>query len=387
MSSIRRVSLPLASLTAVGMLATDLYLPAVPALPQQLGGSVIHAQATLAVFIAALAVSQLLWGWASDRFGETRVILVGTALLGGASIVCALAPDITVLIAARVAQGLGAGAATVAVPVLLRKKFNDADAVRSFSIVAMTESIIPALGPVAGSLVVAYADWRMTFWIVAALTLALVPAVSSIVAAGGQQRVKTPGASASFMPVLHNTDFLRHAFSYALMFGALLMFVASAPQIVTGWLDRPVRDFAVLQIFGVAGFIIGATGGGKLAHQKRIGLLLTSGVYVQLVACVIFVLLAAADMRSFTGLTVAWVLYCAGLGLRGPVTMTLALTVAHELAGKASGMLMFFAFAVSAIATILVAPLLDSLLPLAGGLSLMVGASVLILPRMRQLQT
>jgi MFS family permease len=384
MPSIRRASVPLASLTAVGMLATDLYLPAVPSLPQQLGGTVVHAQATLAVFIAALAISQLLWGWASDRFGETRVILMGTLLLGGASIVCALSPDVVVLLAARVVQGLGAGAATVVVPVLLRKKFSERDAVRSLSIVAMAESVIPALGPVAGTLVIAYTDWRMTFWIVSALTLALVPAISTIVGMGGQPIPLARTSSSSFMPVLRNRVFVRYALSYALMFGALVMFVASAPQIVTGWLNEPVSSFAVLQIFGVTAFMLGATGGGKLVQRGRTRLLMTAGVLMQAVSCTTFVGLAAADMRSFGGVTAGWALFCAGLGMRGPLTMTRALSVAHELAGKASGVLMFLAFAISALATILVAPLLHGFLPLAIGLSLMTLTSVLTFLRMRK---
>lgn len=384
MPSIRRASVPLASLTAVGMLATDLYLPAVPSLPQHLGGTVVHAQATLAVFIAALAISQLLWGWASDRFGETRVILTGTLLLGGASIVCALSPDIVVLLVARVAQGLGAGAATVVVPVLLRKKFGEADAVRSLSIVAMAESVIPALGPVAGAVVIAYTDWRMTFWIVAALTLALVPAISAIVGMGGRPPAPVRTSSSSFMPVLRNGVFVRYALSYSLMFGALLMFVASAPQIVTGWLNEPVKSFAVLQIFGVAAFMLGATGGGKLVQGGRTGLLMTAGVMMQAVSCAVFLGLAVADMRSFAGVAAGWALFCAGLGMRGPLIMTRALSVAHELAGKASGVLMFLAFAISALATILVAPLLHGFLPLAIGLSLMTFASTVAFSRMRK---
>lgn len=383
MSSIRRASLPLASLTAVGMLATDLYLPAVPSLPEQLGGSIVHAQATLAVFIAALAASQLLWGWASDHFGETRVVLAGTALLGGASIVCALAPDISVLLAARVAQGLGAGAATVAVPVLLRKKFDEADAVRALSIVAMAESVIPAAAPVVGAVVVMYADWRLTFWIVAGLTLALVPAVSGIVAMGTRAGTRAvQSRNSSFMPVLRDRTFVRYALTYSLIFGALVMFVASAPQIVTDWLERPVGAFALLQIFGVAGFMLGAVRGGKLAQQGRTRTLMIAGFCMQAASCLLLILLALADWRSFTGVTAGWTLFCAGLGVLGPTIMARALAVASDLAGKASGVLMFLAFASSAVATMLVAPLLDDgLLPLASGLFLMVLLGAAILPR------
>lgn len=75
-----RSILPLALFTAVGLLATDLYLPAVPSLPQQLGGSIESAQATLAAFSAALAVSQLAWGAAADRLGHRRTLAFAVLL-------------------------------------------------------------------------------------------------------------------------------------------------------------------------------------------------------------------------------------------------------------------------------------------------------------------
>lgn len=384
MSSIYRTSLPLASLTAVGMLATDLYLPAVPTLSQELGGSLTQSQATLAVFMAALAISQLLWGWASDHFGERRTVLAGTALLAMASVVCALAPNIETLLVARIVQGLGAGAATVVVPVLIRKQFSEADAVKSIAVVAMAESVIPAAGPVAGAVVIAYADWRLTFWLVALPTLLLLPVISAIVADGRRPAPQTAAASWSFGPVLRNVAFMRYALSYALMFGALLAFVASAPHIATDWLGQPVSAFAFLQVCGVAAFMLGAAGGGRLAQGRGADLPIAAGVWTQAASCAALVLLAWTDLRSLAGVATAWAVFCAGLGMRGPSTMARALSAGSALAGKASGLLMFLAFAVSSVATMLVAPLLeDGLLLLALVMSAMVLASAALLPRTR----
>jgi MFS transporter, DHA1 family, multidrug resistance protein len=393
MPSIYRRSLPLASLTAVGMLATDFYLPAVPMLSAQLGGSTTAAQATLAVFMAALAASQLLWGWASDRFGEGRVILLGTALLGGASVLCAIAPNIAVLLLGRAIQGLGAGAATVVVPALLRKRSSEADAVKAIALVGMAESVIPALGPVAGALVLTHGSWRWTFLILALLTLALAPMISRIVQSDAESgnadtdrnmragaALSLSAAVLSYRPVLGNARFVRLALSYALMFGALLMFVASAPQLVTAWLGIPVAGFAVLQIFGVAAFMLGAAGGGKLVRRLGADVLIKLGIWTQAGACLIFLALAATELRSLSALIGAWAVFCVGLGIRAPSTMARALSLAGEAAGRASGLLMFLAFAISALATMLVAPLLGGgLMPVAIGLILMVAASAAVL--------
>ena len=368
MRTIYKTALPLASLTAVGMLATDFYLPAVPSLPDMLGGSVTQAQATLAVFMAALAISQLLWGWALDKFGERPMILLGMVLLGGASLVCALAPDIHILLIGRTLQGLGAGAATVAVPALLRKRSSEAGAIQSMALVGMAESVIPALGPVAGTLVISHGNWRWTFWIVALLTFLLMPLVTRILSSTVPS-VKQVSAS-SYLPLLRNARFMRLALGYALMFSALLMFVASAPQIVTTWLQIPVSGFAIMQVFGVAAFILGAASSGRLAHRYAAHKLAKVGAWMQIIGGIFLIALAAITLRSLPFLITGWVIFCIGLGVRAPALMVQALTVTHELAGKAAGLLMFLAFSLSSLATMLIAPWLEyGLLPVALGLT------------------
>jgi DHA1 family bicyclomycin/chloramphenicol resistance-like MFS transporter len=82
-----RTILPVALITCSGMLAMDLYLPAVPRMQHALALTVPQAQATIAVFMAGLAVSQLAWGAALRRFGPRRCAMV---LLTAASLALVL---------------------------------------------------------------------------------------------------------------------------------------------------------------------------------------------------------------------------------------------------------------------------------------------------------
>jgi len=386
MQALHRLAIPLASLTALGLLASDLYLPAIPVMAAQLGASIPSAQATMALFMAALALSQLAWGWAADHFGDRRTIVAGTALLGGGSLVCAMAPGIDWMLAGRLLQGLGAGAATVAVPALIRRRFNEADAVKALAMVAMAESTIPALGPVAGAAIVLYADWRTTFWLIAALSLLLLPMVARIV---GRAPAPALPASASgrrgYAPLLRNRLYLRYAMSYAVMFGALLMYVASAPVLVTHALGLGIEAFAILQICGVLAFMVGASAAVRMVKQLGQQWLVRAGTLLQFLAGAGLMGMALAGLAGTRGLVVLAVLaalFCAGLGLRGPATMGGALHAAGDDAGKGAGLLMFLSFACVAGATQLVAPFLHyGLLPLGALLFAMVSASALLLPR------
>jgi MFS transporter, DHA1 family, multidrug resistance protein len=388
MQALQRLAVPLASLTALGLLASDLYLPAIPVMAAELGASIPSAQATMALFMAALALSQLAWGWAADHFGDRRTIMAGTVLLGGGSLVCAMAPGIDWMLAGRLLQGLGAGAATVAVPALIRRRFNEADAVKALAMVAMAESTIPAVGPVAGAAIVLYADWRTTFWLIAAMSLLLLPLVARIVgrapAPASAHPAATPGQR-GYAPLLRNRRYLRYALSYALMFGALLMYVASAPVLVTRALGLGIEAFAILQICGVLAFMLGASAAVRLVKRLGQQWLVHSGTLLQFLAGAGLMGMALAGLagtRGLVALAVLAALFCGGLGLRGPATMGGALHAAGDDAGKGAGLLMFLAFACVAGATQLVAPFLHyGLLPLGALLFAMVSASALLLPR------
>ena len=102
------VSILLTAMVALGPISTDLYLPSLPAIGAAFAVGNGEVQLTLSVFLAGFAVSQLVYGPLSDRFGRRPVILGGLTLYLLASIACALAPDIELLILARFLQAVGA---------------------------------------------------------------------------------------------------------------------------------------------------------------------------------------------------------------------------------------------------------------------------------------
>ncbi|NHZ90989.1 MFS transporter [Massilia sp. CCM 8733] len=378
MSQQRRLAMPLAALTAVGMLASDLYLPALPSMQAQLNATMSAGQGTMAIFMLALAFSQFAWGVLADRYGDLRAIMAGTILLGAGSVLCGLAPDMPGLLIGRLIQGLGAGAATVAVPALIRRRFSEADSVAAMALVATVESTVPAIGPVLGAAIVLHLDWRVSFYLIAAVAVGLLPLVSRIVGPGacGAQAAMAPGPAGTWI----NSGFVRHALSYAAMFGALLMVVASAPHLVTAWIGTGVGGFALLQLCGVGAFMVAATGGAKLVGRYGVGRAMLIGAGLQLLAAAMMLAQAFADLRSLAALIAAWAVFCGGLGLRGPSLMSRALSLAAGNPGKGAGVVMTAAFGMTALATMAVAPFLTGgLLPVALGVTILVLSSILLL--------
>src|SRR5215831_9744673 len=99
--STTHLTLILGSLTAFGPLSIDMYLPGLPTIAREFQADTATAQLTLALFFVGLAVGQALYGPIADRLGRKRPLLAGCALYMAASLACALAPSIEMLMALR----------------------------------------------------------------------------------------------------------------------------------------------------------------------------------------------------------------------------------------------------------------------------------------------
>jgi DHA1 family bicyclomycin/chloramphenicol resistance-like MFS transporter len=379
-ASIRRV-LPLALVTCTGMLAMDLYLPAVPSLQEALAVGVELAQATVAVFLVGLAASQLLWAEALGRIGPRRSILVGITLLVAGSAGCALASGIETLLLMRLVQGLGAGAATVIAPTVVRATLTGADAVRGMAAIAMIESIVPAVGPVLGALLLPQIGWRGVFWTLSATAVAVLPFVARVTPP------QLPGldrtVDASFRRILRDGRYVRLAASHALSVGALLTFVASAPQLVLHALGLPPSGFAVLQVLSVATFALMATQAGRISGRIGAARSVQVGAWAQATLCAALLAVTAIGQLSFVALVVFWCGFCGALAVRGPSAFMEALTVPAAQMGRASAMLVLGILLAGALGTQLVAPAMEgrSGVELAAAMLAIAGASLLLVAR------
>src|SRR5258708_2167135 len=89
--------LVLGGLSALGPLSTDMYLPALPALSRELGATMAQTQLTLSAGILGLSLGQVIAGPSSDAFGRRRPLLIGVAAFALTSLLCIIAPSVTIL--------------------------------------------------------------------------------------------------------------------------------------------------------------------------------------------------------------------------------------------------------------------------------------------------
>ncbi|WP_260217349.1 multidrug effflux MFS transporter [Curtobacterium sp. PhB115] len=160
---------PLALIVGVSPFATDMYIPALPAIARDLGTTPGAVQLSLTAFLVAFAVGQLLVGPVSDGIGRRPMLVVGTALFAVASVGCALAPDVVTLVVARVVQGLAGAAGAVAGRAMVSDVSSGTRMAKVFGTLAAINAIGPVVAPLAGGAVLTFGTWRIMFVVLAVL--------------------------------------------------------------------------------------------------------------------------------------------------------------------------------------------------------------------------
>ncbi len=146
-------------------LSTDLYLPALPSMSEVFGVPTSLTNLTLVAFFFFYAVGTLFWGPMSDKYGRKKILIVGSGIYALFSALCALAPNVYVLIGARVMQGIGAGAITAVSMALIKDCFSGKQRETILAIVQTVSGLAPMLAPVVGAILLLFTDWRGSFWL------------------------------------------------------------------------------------------------------------------------------------------------------------------------------------------------------------------------------
>ena len=153
----------LASITATGPLAIQIFLPALPVVQSDFASTSGVVQLTLSLSMAAIAMSTLAYGPASDRFGRRPVLLIGLGIFVLGSMLCAIAPTIEWLIFGRVVQAAGGAAGMVLARAVVRDLFGAEQAAAVIAQLTMIMVVAPMIAPAIGGALTDVVHWRSVF--------------------------------------------------------------------------------------------------------------------------------------------------------------------------------------------------------------------------------
>ncbi len=259
-----RLVLVLGSLTAVGPLSLTLYLPALPELAADLGSTEAAAQLTISACMIGLAVGQLVSGPVSDRFGRRRPLLAGVAAYATSSLLCALAPDMLLLLLLRLLQGVAGGACIVIARTIVRDLFTTDTVARVFALLMLVTGVAPVAAPVLGGQLARVTAWPGLFVALGGIGCLLLGAAAWAIeetlprSARSTSGVRVMGRQ--FAAVLRDPGFIGFTCVLALATTILLTHLSMSPFVLQGEYGLDPQAFS----YAFAGTALAMVGVGQL---------------------------------------------------------------------------------------------------------------------------
>jgi DHA1 family bicyclomycin/chloramphenicol resistance-like MFS transporter len=352
----RVLLLTLTMTSSLGMVASTIYVPSIPAIASAFETSIARVQLTFVGYLLAFAASMLVLGPLSDRYGRRRTIICGLALSTIGSVACAVSPTIDFLIAARVVQGIGACAGLVVGRAITREVWGRQAAAQVIAGRAIAATLMQAFAPVLGGYLQGWFGWRCNFVVIAGIACVAMVLVARFVPAGHTTNAslsRAGGMLASYRTLIGTRRFLSYGFTAAGSHAGFHIFAAGAPAVLIVGLGVRPEDYGFYASLPPMGFLVGSILSNRLTRRLGIDGLITIGCMVLIPAASIMVTLAVLSVASPYAVIGPMILICCGSGLITPNATAGSLGVNPGIVGTASGLGSFMQMTGAAGATAL----------------------------------
>ena len=351
------------ALVATGPISTDMYLPALPDIRDAFDVTTLGVQLTLSVFLFGLAFAQLILGPLSDKFGRRPVLLGGLALYFVASIACAMATTIEILILSRFFQAAGVCAGSVVGRAVVRDIHGPDEAARMLAYIASGIAVAPLVAPLIGGQLALAFGWPSIFWVMAAIALILFFTTHSALGETNQWKkadaLNPKRFLRNYSTLIKDAEYRSFVLASAFNFSGLFAFISGASFVLIEGLGLDIETFGFAFGFVVIGFMVGAQISARLT--KRIGLerMIEIGGRLAIVSGAIGLAVQFIFPHSVFLVIIPMALYLTSVGLILPNATAGAIAPHQDMAGAASALLGFVQMMMAAGAGMIVGKVHD----------------------------
>ena len=276
----------IALLPGLGVFASSIYLPSLPAMAVDLRVPVAWVQFSITVYLLAMTCCMLVIGPLSDRLGRRRLTLatLGLFLLGSA--LAMVAEHIAVLLVARALQGMGASGGVVLARSMLRDRFSDQAAAKTSAHMSILIAVAPIVAPMVGGTLQQLFGWRANLLLIALLAIALLCITARWLhethPAHKRQAVSARSTMQGYLRMLATRQFMAYTIPIALGTAAAFAYQTAAPVLLIGQLHMSAAEYGVYAAMPAVGFIVGGSMTIRLASRVPGDALIRAG-------CIVFV--------------------------------------------------------------------------------------------------
>lgn len=334
----------LSSLGILGPLNIDMYLPSFPDIANDLGARASLVQLSLTACLIGLAVGQVIVGPISDAQGRRKPLIISLSLFALSSLFCALAPNIIVLVIARLLQGLTASAGVVLSRAVVRDVFSGKELTQFFALLMVINATAPMMAPIAGGaiLLLPFASWQTIFYFLSLLGIIIVTIIAIKLPETLPTEKRIPsslGHSVRTMgDLIRDRSFIGYALTVGFIHGGSFAYVSGTPFVYQGIYGVSPQTFSIL--FGINGLAIisGSFMIGRLSSIFHERSLLRVAVITAVSATTVLLIMTIIKGPLAT-LVIPIFIYMTSMGMILTSSFTLAMEKQGHRAGSASALL------------------------------------------------
>lgn len=335
------LALILGSLAMLGPFNVDMYLPSFPEISADLGVKASLVQLSLTTFLCGLALGQFIIGPISDGVGRRKPLLISLVLFSISSLICAFAPNITVLIIGRFIQGMTAAGGIVLSRAVVSDTFTGKDFTKFYALLMVINATAPMIAPMTGGavLLLPFATWHTIFYFLSVLGLVIFFIVATQLKESlpleRRQPISLQHSLKTMISLAGDRSYIGYALIVGVIHGGSFAYVAGTPFVYQGIYGVSPQVFSIL--FGINGLAIitGSFSVGRLSEKFHEHNLLKTGVLMAVSANIL--LLSMALIQGPLALIVlALFIYMTSIGIILTSASTLALRSQRHRAGSAS---------------------------------------------------
>lgn len=373
----------LMTMTAIGPVSLNILVPATPGLAVIFDTEVATVQLTLSLYLLGLAVSQLVLGPLSDRFGRKPVLLAGLFITAAASFAAVFSASIGALIFWRTLQALGASSGLVIGRAIIRDLYSRERAASMIGLVTTVMVLAPMAAPLIGGVLDTAFGWEYTFVLVGVFAAAVLVWVAAglqetrpdHITGGGLRFIARESAE-----LFSDRRFVGYVAVCSLGTATFFAFLGGGPHVVVGIMERSSAEYGLWFIFTSGGFMLGNFLASRLSYRLGIDAMVRMGLASLSLGAVLSVVTAALWPDGGPWIVFAPQLFISfGNGIFLPNCVAGAISVRPQAAGTASGITGFVQMATGAAAAqamSYVVATATSAMPLAVAMVVLTAASV-----------
>jgi MFS transporter, DHA1 family, multidrug resistance protein len=279
----------LVAMNGIAPISLYMLVPMLPHLAALFGEDISVAQLTSSLFMVGLALSQLVMGPLSDRFGRRPVLLFSFALVVIANVGCIFAETLPQLIAGRFVQAVGGATGMVLSRAIVRDIYHRSRVGGMISLVIAVMMIAQMLSPICGGLLETWFGWRSIFVVMAAVTTLTMVAI--LLALPETRRVRAPGADTGFLRDVRalgaSPSFIGYVACQMLASAIIFTFAGGGPYLVINAMGRSPTEYGIW--FATAGFayMIGNLVSVRLSPRYGLDRMIWLGLAIQIAGAVL----------------------------------------------------------------------------------------------------